>query len=201
MPTKAARSPEWKRRLAVVARWLHIYLSLASFAILFFFAITGLTLNHTEWFAGGQRTVQHKGLMPVEWLGKDVSQLAVVEHLRARHEVKGALSDFRVDGGQCTLTFKGPGYSADVFIDRASGKYELTETRLGLVAVINDLHKGRDSGKAWSSVIDLSAVLMCVVSLTGFVLIFFLQKRRFNGLLVAAIGLAAGYAIYALWVP
>jgi hypothetical protein len=32
--------------MMIVSRWLHIYLSMASFGILFFFAVTGLTLNH-----------------------------------------------------------------------------------------------------------------------------------------------------------
>ena len=47
-----------RRRTATVTRWLHIYLSMASFGILFVFAITGLTLNHVEWLANQQRTVQ-----------------------------------------------------------------------------------------------------------------------------------------------
>ena len=40
------RNPFWKRQMMIVSRWLHIYLSIASFGILFFFAVTGLTLNH-----------------------------------------------------------------------------------------------------------------------------------------------------------
>jgi len=44
--------------------------------------------------------------------------------------------------GQIAINFKGPGYTADTFIDRATGSYEITETRMGWGAVINDLHKG-----------------------------------------------------------
>jgi uncharacterized protein len=42
---------KWKKRAGKWARWSHIYLSMVSFAILFFFAATGLTLNHQDWFA------------------------------------------------------------------------------------------------------------------------------------------------------
>ena len=49
----------------------------------------------------------------------------------------------------CSVALKSPGYAADVFIDRATGRYELTEAKMGFVAVLNDLHKGRDSGAAW----------------------------------------------------
>ena len=87
-----------------------------------FFAVTGLTLNHTEWFAGAQRTVQSQGAVGKSWLGAQVAKLEVVEHLRHSHGIRGALSDFRMDDSQCAVSFKGPGYTADAFIDRARGR-------------------------------------------------------------------------------
>jgi len=197
----ARRKTFWKRQTMVLARWLHIYLSMAGFAILFFFAATGLTLNHAAWFTRHQHTSQVRGTMDKKYLGRDVSKLEIVEHLRNAHAIRGAVKDFRVEDTDCSVAFRGPGYSADVFIDRASGRYELTETRMGLFAVLNDLHKGRDSGSAWSIVIDISAVLMSLVSITGLLLIFFLQKKRLSGLLVAAAGVIACYLAYVAWVP
>ncbi len=75
------------------------------------------------------------------------------------------------------------------------------ETRLGFVAVVNDLHKGRDTGKAWSGIIDVSAVLMTLVSLSGLVLIFFLYKKLRAGLYALAIGTVLCYVVYLIWVP
>ncbi len=195
------RNPAWKRRLMILSRWLHIYLSMVSFAILFFFAVTGLTLNHVEWFTNQQRTVQVRGKMNGDWLKKDVARLEIVEYLRNTHGIKGALKDFRIDDTQCSVSFKGPGYAADTFIDRDTGNYDLTETRMGFFAVMNDLHKGRDSGKAWSAMIDISAGLMTLVSFSGLLLIFFLQKKRFSGLMAAAAGAALCYLVYVIWVP
>ena len=195
----------WKKRFITWSRWLHIYLSMVSFAILFFFAATGLTVNHPEWFTKQQRTITTKGAMPQEWLrpaaGKDVPKLEIVEQLRKANGVKSALADFRIDDSQLSVSFKGPGYTADTFIDRDSGKYELTETRMGWGAVINDLHKGRDAGSVWKLLIDICAVLMTLVSLTGIALIFFLAKRRFSGLVAAAVGAALCYALYILFGP
>lgn len=193
-----------KRRVASLSRWLHIYLSMASFAILFFFAVTGLTLNHTDWFSSQQRTAQLKGSVETKWVKTDdanVDKLAIVEHLRNKHGIKGALSDLRLDEAQASVSFKGPGYAADAFINRETGEYELTETRSGFVAVMNDLHKGRDSGRAWSWIIDLSAVLMTLVSLSGMVLIWFVKRRRFSGLILAGVGAVICYLLYAVWVP
>jgi hypothetical protein len=193
--------PKWKRQLASLSRWLHIYLSMVSFGVLFFFAATGLTLNHTDWFASAQKTVQVQGAVEKSWVAGQVAKLEIVEHLRRTHRVSGALSDFRIDDRQCSVSFKGPAYTADVFIDRATGTYDLTETRMGLVALLNDLHKGRDAGTAWAWVIDISAVLMTLVSLSGLVLIFYLQKRLVSGLLTLGAGAAVCYLAYLIWVP
>ena len=196
-----AQNSFWKRQLMILSRWLHIYLSMASFGILFFFAVTGLTLNHADWFAKQQHTIQVRGNMDQKYLGKDVAKLEIVEHLRNAHAIHGAVKDFRVEDTDCSVAFKGPGYSADVLIDRVTGRYELTETRMGFFAVLNDLHKGRDSGSAWAVIIDISAVLMTLVSLTGMLLIFFLQKKRISGLMAAGAGIVLCYLAYVAWVP
>ena len=189
----------------MVARWLHIYLSMVSFAIVLFFAATGLTLNHADLFTDQARTTVIRGQVDVKWVktadAKDVAKLEIVEHLRNVNGVKSALSDFHVDDSQITVSFKGPGYTADAFIDRDTGKYDLTVVRQGLVAVLNDLHKGRDTGTVWSRIIDVSASLMTLVSLTGLILIFFLQKRRMPGLIAVGIGAALCLVVYYIWVP
>jgi hypothetical protein len=106
-----------------------------------------------------------------------------------------------VDEGECVISFKGPGYAADAFIDRESGHYRLTETYHGFIAVINDLHKGRDTGPVWSILIDFSAVLMTLISLTGLVLLFYLKLRRVPGLVVALAGTILAVLLYRLGVP
>lgn len=195
-----------KKRLAGLSRWLHIYLSMVSFTILLFFAVSGLTLNHADWFTSGKEVVaKDSGSVDLKWVNQPdtnkINKLQIVEFFRTKHEVKGALSDFRIDDRELSLTFNGPGYLADSFIDRETGKYELTTTRFGAVAVINDLHKGRDSGKAWSWIIDISAVLMTLVSISGIILICFIKKKRLSGFIIAAVGTVVCYLIYKLFVP
>jgi hypothetical protein len=204
-------------------RWTHIYLSMFGLAALLFFSVTGITLNHPQWFYGqAERSVQTHGQLDVRWLNREVpgngngngsaddagadpaqrvDKLEVVEHLRKAHGVRGALAEFRTDDRECMVTFKGPGYAADAFVDRSNGHYDLTETYHGFVAVINDLHKGRDTGKAWSLVIDVSAVLMTLVSMTGLVLLFYIKRRRASGLVTALVGTVAVAAIIWLFVP
>jgi uncharacterized protein len=206
-------------RFAALIRWLHIYLSMFGLASVLFFSVTGLTLNHPDWFfAGAERSVQAEGRMDPKWLrggataapsglpqesdpAGQVAKLEVVEYLRTAHGVRGALADFQVDETQCVVSFKSPGYAADAFIDRASGRYDVTQTYQGVVAVRNDLHKGRDSGFVWSVLIDVSAVVLTLIALTGLVLLFYLKLRRGPGLVVILIGTAAVVAVFLLGVP
>jgi len=190
-----------KRSLSSLWRWLHIYLSMAGFALLLFFSVTGITLIHTEWFEDMQTTVSQKGEMDTTSLRGGTDRLAVAEALRKAHKVSGYVSSFEVDEAQVTVSFASPGYSADVFIDRTDGRYELTETRTGIWGVMNDLHKGRDTGGTWRWLIDVSAVLMILISLTGLFMLFYLKRKRLAGLLVALAGLLIAWAVYAIWVP
>ncbi len=194
--------PLWKRRTAHWSRWLHTYLSMVSFTILLFFAVTGLTLNHQSLFTGIASPKRFTGALEPSWMkAPDDHKADIVGALRSQHGIKADLTDFRVDEDQVQISFKGPGYSAYGFADRRSGKYEMNENRLGLIAILNDLHKGRDSGKAWASIIDISAILMVLVSLSGLVLIFFLHKKLRSGLIALAIGTVLCYAVYLVWVP
>ena len=194
-----------RKQTASLSRFLHVYLSMVSFAVVFFFAATGLTLNHPDWFSAQQRTVVLHGVADPKLLKPDASgqvdKLGLVEMLRSHDHMRGAVSDVRVDDAQITVSSRAPGYTADVFLDRATGKYDITEVSSGFVAVVNDLHKGRDSGKAWSWLIDASAILLVLVSLTGLVLIWFVYKRRFAGLVLAAIGTLILVGIYRGLVP
>lgn len=194
----------WKRRFAHLARWLHTYLSMLSFAVIFFFAVTGITLNHAEWFDQHQRPAQFHGTLDTNLLNSKapggLAKDEIVNFFRKTYKTRGALSDFHVDGDQCEVLFKGPGYEADATIDRQTGKYDLTISPFSLVAILNDLHKGRDTGKPWSAMIDFSAVLLTFVSLTGLTLIFFLNKRRFSGLVLAGLGAVLCYLVYSFWV-
>jgi len=204
-PTRSqpTSKPQGGIRWAGLARWLHLYLSVVSFVLVLFFAVTGLTLNHADWFDDATVTTELKGKVEPTWVtGTDtatVNKLAIVEYLRATHQLKGTVSEFRIDDRECSLSFHGPGYSADAFVNRADGTYTVTETKMGLVAVLNDLHKGRDTGRGWAWVIDIAAVFMTLVSITGLALLLVLKKRRISGLGWMLIGaVATGLAYWLL---
>jgi len=64
-----------------------------------------------------------------------------------------------------------------VRMDRASGEAELEDTSRGWVSYLNDLHKGRNAGTAWSWFIDAFAAACLVFSVTG---LFILKMHAGN---------------------
>lgn len=132
-----------------------------------------------------ERAIRVRGTIDPKFLDRGVAKLEVVEHLRNVHGIHGAVKDFRVEDCTCSVSFKGPGHAADVFIDRATGRYELTETR----------------GKPWATIVDTCAPMITAVSLTGGVLLFILPTKRPSGLLIAVAGAILSYLAYLAWVP
>lgn len=196
------KSGSWHRAIAKWSRWIHIYLSMLSLGAILFFSVTGFTLNHPDWFFS-ESTLRITGSMEKSWLNLDrpalengdendfgyqIDKLAVVEHLRAEHRLRGKVGEFIAFEDQCEVTFQGPGYAATARIQRAEGNYELDVTSNDLVSVLNDYHKGRHTGPLWSLVIDLSAVVSAIVALSGLMLIFYLKLRRSLRLWLALAG-------------
>ncbi|MFN9079399.1 MAG: PepSY-associated TM helix domain-containing protein [Planctomyces sp.] len=197
-------SRRWiQRQLAVWSRWLHIYLSLMSFGAILFFSITGLTLNHPDWFFS-ESTKTVEGTVPREWLhlqqpppenrdesdyGHEVDRLAVVEFLRGEHGLSGRMTEFLSFQDECEVTFQGPWYAATARIRRDDGTYSISVISNDLVSMLNDLHKGRHTGAEWSVVIDISAVISALVAITGLILVFFLKLHRKLRLSLAVAGI------------
>ena len=197
-------SRRWiQRQLAVWSRWLHTYLSLMSFGAILFFSITGLTLNHPDWFFS-ESTKTVEGTVPREWLhlqqpppenrdesdyGHEVDRLAVVEFLRGEHGLSGRMTEFFSFQDECEVTFQGPGYAATARIRRDDGTYSISVISNDLVSMLNDLHKGRHTGAEWSVVIDISAIISALVAITGLILVFFLKLHRKLRLSLAVAGI------------
>jgi len=67
--------------------------------------------------------------------------------------------------------------------------------------MLNDLHKGRDTGVAWKLLIDVSAGLLTFISLSGLVLLYFIHKHRVAGFMLLLAGGALTALIVWAWVP
>jgi hypothetical protein len=71
-----------------------------------------------------------------------------------------------------------PGGDAWVSIDRASGRITAEITDRGWISYLNDLHKGRNAGTAWSWFIDIFAGACILFTLTGLLLLQLHARHR-----------------------
>ena len=196
-PPPVKRERPLKLRAHSALRWLHIYTSMVSLLIVLFFGVTGVTLNHPDWLAT-ESTKQASGQLTGQWkTGASIDWLAVAEQLRSAQGVHGNSTDRRADSTEASITFKSPGYSADAVIDMATGKYDLTIDYQGAIGVLNDLHRGRDAGSAWASLIDATGGFLAFIALTGLGLLVYLKKVRVRALLtmVGGAALVVGLAL------
>ncbi len=172
-------------------RWLHVYASMICFVVVLFFGVTGLTLNHPSWtFGDPPSTHTYTGDLPASYMGSNgtVDFLAVSEFVRNKYDVRGEVSQYGVDGNQGTISYKSAGYAADLFFAVDKGTYKLDVAQAGLVGLMNDLHKGRDTASSWNWVIDLSAIFLVFVALTGLGIQVFQRKRRTRAIIFAGAG-------------
>jgi len=189
---RAVRRPRTlKNRSYQVARWLHVYTSMISLLIVLFFSVTGVVLNHPEWTFGSTETRQQvKGMLPQAWkAGSAVDWLKVTAALQ-KAGLKGTAGDYRADSGGDTLSFRAPGYSADVSIEPVTGRYTANIDSQGWVAALGDLHRGRDAGRAWSLALDLAGYFLTLIALTGLAMLLYLKKLRLSGILTLLGGAA-----------
>lgn len=186
------------RQLFAALRTLHIYLSLAGFVVLLFFAVTGVLLVHSEALGlqmATTRTVQAK--VPGELLaGGD--HLAIVERLRALGAT-GALTAYEDDPDQVHLVFERPSARTEAQVRKSDGQATLALESRGPWALFLDLHTGKSAG-AWWIAIDAAGILWVLSSCTGIALWLQLRRRRAAGIFWLAVGCAAALAAYLLLV-
>ena len=176
-------------------RWLHGYLSAFAFLSLMYFSITGILLNHPEWMRSlqpvestAQTTVDPQALAAARATTEPGE--ALVRAVAAKTPVLGALKSADIQGDEAFLRLEGSKGSSDVVLDLASGRAEVTLRRQRAWIMLNELHKGRDSGAPWKLFIDISAAVFLLLSAIGYVLFFSLRLRLVSSLVVTAVSLA-----------
>jgi len=168
--------------------------------VILLFAITGITLNHED-FGLNQPSITNSQIILSADILEHPDRLVLGQYLRDMLGVRSPITDYREDPDQIQVTFSAPGHRTVVTVNVAQRIADAeTETR-GVLGKLDDLHKGFDSGPAWSWIIDLVAILLCLSALTGMVTLISFRSRRRSGFLVAGLGVISIIAIYLIWVP
>lgn len=180
---QANRRAQWMRQLRQW-HWISGAVSLVSMLL---FAVTGITLNHSAAIeAKPQVTTQEATLdgstvsaradTPRTGRAPVPASLAAAVSSAIGIDVAGREAEW--SEGEAYIALPRPGGDAWVSIDRESGALTYERTDRGWISYLNDLHKGRHTGPAWSLFIDVFALASIVFCITGLLLLQMYAKGR-----------------------
>lgn len=142
------------------------------------FAVTGITLNHAAQIEAKPVVIERQAVLPV----------ALQESLQAQTPISGLPEPLRQwiesqlnldldereaewTDGELYVALPRPGGDAWLSLEVESGELLYESTDRGWISYLNDLHKGRNTGGAWSWFIDIFAAACVVFSLAGLLLL------------------------------
>lgn len=174
--------------------WISAALSLAGILL---FAVTGVTLNHAGQIEA-QPQVRHVAAvlpptilasLPARSDGHAPLPDRIIDWLRTTHAIDAAGHDGEWSPEEVYVSLPGPGADAWLSIQRNDGALEYERSDRGVVAYLNDLHKGRNTGGAWAWFIDVFALACIVFTATGLCLLWLHARQRRATWPLAALGL------------
>lgn len=189
---EAARrsSPEQKKRRAAFLKQLYQWHWISSALCLIgmlLFALTGITLNHAGQIESRPLVSTREATLPPELLNQlaarpAVSKEAVPDTVRAwiskQLSVDVAGRDAEWSARDVYISLPRPGGDAWMNIERSSGEISYEITDRGWIAYLNDLHKGRHTGLAWSWFLDIFAAACFIFCLSGLLLLQLHAPKR-----------------------
>ncbi len=144
------------------------------------FTITGVTLNHAAELTATPRVTQVERAMPA-------AVRAELAGLKAegRHAVPAGLGAWLAkefgttppqdpgewSDGEVFISLPRPGGDGWVAINRKTGMAKYEKTDRGWIPYLNDLHKGRHTGRVWVVFIDVVAGACLIFTLTGLLIL------------------------------
>lgn len=195
---------KWNRRI-------HYHLGLFTLLFVWIFSVSGLFLNHTEWFSGRAKwTESFKTVQLPKMADDEVTARAIMRQLGLSGEIVWGFSDpeeehlrFRL------LRFDG---LTGIDTDLVTGRARVRSTHWGLAKSLSNLHtltgvrrawnepkSGRDwiMTWIWSVSIDAIAVTLIVITLSSIYMWFQLRPKRKIGLVVLGLGVVV--CLFFLW--
>ena len=158
------------------------------------FAVTGFTLNHAGQIEAKPKVETREAQLPADLLeklqqaqkqseqaaSKDVVTLPADIDGWLAQQIKVSAKGFAVEWSEeeAYVPLPRPGGDAWLRVDMKDGAVEYETTDRGWISYLNDLHKGRHAGAAWSLFIDLFAIGCLVFCITGLLILKMHAQRR-----------------------
>ena len=130
------------------SRYVHGWLSAFAFLTLLFFSVTGLLLNHPEWFEPA-KTEQTTQLILPESVLKSIKQQenpsdTILNYVRQQQNVVGRYQSSEVMDNEVMIRLESPAGATDIWVMADTGETEITQKPASTVSMLNDLHRGKN---------------------------------------------------------
>ena len=183
----SATAPDTRRRaywLKTLHEWHWVSSALCLIGMVLF-SITGITLNHAADIEAKPKVVNRTAMLPPELLREVAADLPAAKSRQDKAELPQAFQswlrerwDVETQGRaaewsneEIYLSLPRPGGDAWLRLGLRDGELEYERTDRGWLSYFNDLHKGRNTGAAWSWFIDIFAAAALVFAVTGLLIL------------------------------
>lgn len=180
-----ARRAMWLKQLHT---WHWISSAICLMAMLLF-SFTGLTLNNAALIEARPEVTRLKASLPEPlrvqlraWAEEHAdaevplpSELADWTNRTFPVDVRGKRAEWTPDDAYIALPRPGGDAWLRIAVD-GGAEYERTDR--GWISWLNDMHKGRNTGAAWSWFIDVFAIACLVFCITGFLILKYHAAKR-----------------------
>lgn len=181
-----------------------------SLAGLIVFAATGITLNNAAWIEASPTVESRSATLPDDLRSTLVGMADKAATVALPREaerwldnefnirVRGRPAEFSAD--EVYVGLPEPGADAWLAISLPDGHVEYERNARGWVAYFNDLHKGRNTGAAWSWFIDIFAAACLMFAVTGLFLMTMHATNRRATWPLTGLGVLIPLVLMLLWV-
>ena len=193
MTAASSNAPQRAYWLKKLHEWHWISSAVCLIGMLLF-ALTGFTLNHAGQIEAKPRVESRDAQLPDDLLEKlqaaqkqqaqaaskeGVPLPAAVQDWVGR-QLKVGTQGFAAEWSddEAYVAMPRPGGDAWLRLGLKDGAVEYEKTDRGWISYLNDLHKGRNTGGAWSLFIDVFAIGCLVFCITGLLILKMHAQRR-----------------------
>lgn len=201
----ASRRSFWVRQITLW-HWVSSGVCLGGMLL---FTVTGVTLNHASAITARPRVTQivrpvpevvrgeYAG-MPAE--GKHTVPVGLGAWVAAEFGTTAPEEPAEWSETEIYLSLPRPGGDGWMAIDRKTGMAKYEKTDRGWISYLNDLHKGRHTGAAWTVFIDVLAGACLVFTVTGLLILQIHAAKRPSTWPVVGLGLVIPALLMLLFV-
>ena len=217
MSAPAATANNTRRRsywLKTLHEWHWVSSALCLIGMLLF-SVTGITLNHASQIEARPTVTRKAGTVDdalrghlaamqpnIKKAAKGKAELPadLQRWVKAQWGIDTAGREAEWSDDEIYLSLPRPGGDAWLRIGLEDGESEYELTDRGWISYLNDLHKGRHTGAAWSWFIDIFAAAALLFSITGLLILKMHASHRPFTWPMVAMGLLVPFLLALLFV-